>query len=146
MQAFAPSPPLINSADFDSTYQFVKFWLHLLICSSWILLHLHPPLINSAELGKILTLDFIILKIQSLTILLIQKGSTFSEIIFIGRDAGQQVGIKLGWKVYCWIIYFVIDGKLVSKKGYFGHLMKFFLREDIAAIDSSDIMKTEKAI
>ena len=40
----------------------------------------------------------------------------------------------------------MIDGKLGSKKGYFGHLMKFFVREDIAAIDSSDIMKTEKEI
>ena len=109
-----------------------------------MLLHLQHPPINFAELGNILTWEFIIFKVKSFTLLLIQKGSTFSEVI--GRDAGQQVGIKLGWKVYCWIIYFVIDGKLVSKKGYFGHLMKFFLREDIAAIDSSDIMKTEKAI
>ena len=57
-----------------------------------------------------------------MTLLLIQKAPKFAEII--ARVAGQHIGIKLGWKVCCWIIYFVIDGKLVSKKGYFGHLMK----------------------
>ena len=66
------------------------------------------------------------------SLLLITKDLTFSQII--ARLAGQQV-YQIGMKgLLLSIIYFVIDWKLVSKKSYFGHLMKicskgrYFLR------------------